>query len=94
MAQKPRVVITYCPNCHWLPRAAWMAQELLYTFAGDLEEVALRPSDVGGDYLVEVDNVILWDRRKDGGFPEIKTLKRLLRDRIAPDRPLGHIDSD
>jgi Ni,Fe-hydrogenase I small subunit len=26
------VTITYCSQCHWLLRAAWMAQELLSTF--------------------------------------------------------------
>jgi selenoprotein W-related protein len=24
----PRIVIAYCTQCHWLLRAAWMAQEL------------------------------------------------------------------
>jgi hypothetical protein len=44
---KPRVVITYCRQCQWLLRAAWMAQELLSTFAEDLGEVALRPGTGG-----------------------------------------------
>jgi len=30
---KPRITITYCRQCQWLLRAAWMAQELLSTFA-------------------------------------------------------------
>ena len=31
--------------------------------------------------------------RKDAGrFPDIKELKQLVRDRVAPDRDLGHID--
>ena len=42
---KPRVAITYCRQCNWLLRAAWMAQELLSTFAEDLGEVALLPVD-------------------------------------------------
>jgi selenoprotein W-related protein len=33
---KPRITITYCRQCQWLLRAAWMAQELLSTFAEDL----------------------------------------------------------
>jgi selenoprotein W-related protein len=40
----PRIVIAYCTQCHWLLRAAWMAQELLSTFSADLGEVALAPS--------------------------------------------------
>jgi selenoprotein W-related protein len=43
MTAKPRVAITYCRQCQWLLRAAWMAQELLSTFAEDLGEVALLP---------------------------------------------------
>ena len=30
---KPRIAITYCRQCNWLLRAAWMAQEVLSTFA-------------------------------------------------------------
>ena len=36
----PRVEIVYCTQCRWLLRAAWMAQELLTTFADELGEVA------------------------------------------------------
>ncbi|KAI4093936.1 MAG: hypothetical protein LQ344_002534 [Seirophora lacunosa] len=34
----------------------------------------------------------LWDRKKEGGFPEIKQLKKLVRDIIDPGRDLGHVD--
>ncbi|KAJ4391121.1 hypothetical protein N0V93_004736 [Gnomoniopsis smithogilvyi] len=37
---------------------------------------------------------ILWDRTKDGGFPETKELKRRVRDVIEPGRNLGHVDRD
>ncbi|KAI1823573.1 Rdx family-domain-containing protein [Xylaria intraflava] len=37
---------------------------------------------------------VLWDRKKDGGFPETKELKRRVRDVIEPDRNLGHVDRD
>lgn len=40
---KPEIVITYCTQCQWLLRAAWLAQELLSTFADDLGRVALEP---------------------------------------------------
>ena len=42
-AHKPEVVITYCTQCQWLLRAAWLAQELLSTFADDLGKVSLVP---------------------------------------------------
>jgi selenoprotein W-related protein len=34
----------------------------------------------------------VWERKRDGGFPDVKQLKQLVRDRIDPDRDLGHID--
>ncbi|KJS08009.1 MAG: hypothetical protein VR73_07345 [Gammaproteobacteria bacterium BRH_c0] len=92
MTTKPKVTITYCPLCHWLPRSAWMAQELLYTFSEELAEVALQPSATSGDFVIRVDAEVIWDRRLDGGFPDAKELKQRVRDRVAPDRGLGHTD--
>lgn len=87
----PRVAITYCRQCNWLLRSAWMAQELLSTFAESLDEVALVPA-TGGAFRIEVDGEVIWDRVRDGGFPDVRTLKQLVRDRIDPDRDLGHVD--
>ncbi len=88
---KPRITIAYCTQCHWLLRAAWMAQELLSTFAGDLGEVALVPV-TGGVFTIACDGDTVWDRETDGGFPDAKTLKKRVRERIDPARDLGHID--
>ena len=79
----PRVVITYCTQCRWLLRASWLASELLTTFTTDLGEIALVPG-TGGVFRVEIGDELLWDRTRDGGFPEIAPLKRLVRDRVAP----------
>lgn len=91
MAAKPRIQITYCTQCHWLLRAAWMSQELLSTFSEELEEVALRPG-TGGVFEIHCDGALLWERRRDGGFPDVKLLKQLVRDRVDPGRDLGHVD--
>jgi selenoprotein W-related protein len=87
----PRLVITYCTQCGWLLRATWVAQELLTTFTTDLGEIAIRPG-TGGVFRIELDDQVVWDRKRDGGFPDIAPLKRLVRDRVAPGRPLGHTD--
>lgn len=87
----PRIVVTYCTQCRWLLRAAWLAQELLTTFTTDLGEIALKPG-TGGVFTVELADELLWDRHRDGGFPDIAPLKRLVRDRVAPGRSLGHSD--
>jgi selenoprotein W-related protein len=72
-------------------RAAWYAQELLSTFSEEIGEVALLPG-TGGIFQVHCDGELIWDRKSMDGFPDIKQLKQLVRDRIAPDRALGHID--
>jgi|SRR5215475_4103586 len=89
----PRIVIVYCTQCQWLLRAAWMAQELLSTFGTELKEVALVPG-TGGVFKITCDDAPIWDRTIDGGFPDARTLKRRVRDHVAPGRDLGHIDRD
>ena len=85
------VTIRYCTQCGWLLRAAWLAQELLSTFSTDLGRVSLVPG-TGGTFVIDVDGTTVWDRTVDGGFPEAKVLKQRVRDRIDPERSLGHSD--
>ena len=87
---KPIVTIEYCPKCNWLMRAAWYAQELLTTFEEDLGSVNLKPSEIAGRFEVFVGSESLFGRKKEGRFPEAKELKQLLRDKIAPEKTLGH----
>lgn len=89
--RRPTIRITYCTQCNWLLRAGWMAQELLSTFGEDLGGVELVPG-TGGVFEITVDGETIWERKRDGGFPEAKVLKRLVRDRAWPDRDLGHSD--
>ncbi|MEE8123548.1 MAG: SelT/SelW/SelH family protein [Alphaproteobacteria bacterium] len=91
MSGSSRVEIVYCRQCRWLLRAAWMAQELLSTFEEELEEVALIPGS-GGIFEVRVGKVVVWSRKESGRFPEIKELKQLVRDRVAPEKDLEHAD--
>ena len=86
-----------------------MTQELLTTFNDDnLSAVTLVPSNPppGGRFVVWHDYfsntnsedsenaaVVLWDRAEQDGFPDIKDLKQLVRDKISPDLYLGHSDN-
>jgi selenoprotein W-related protein len=88
---KPRVEIEYCTQCRWLLRAGWMAQELLTTFPAELGEVALVPGS-GGVFEVRVEGETVWSRAAEGGFPDLPELKRIVRDRVAPGRHLGHTE--
>ena len=81
--------IEYCTGCRWLLRSAWMAQELLTTFESELGEVALQPGS-GGVFEVRVNGEALWSRKEQGRFPDLKELKQLVRNVIAPDKNLGH----
>ena len=92
--QKPVVTITYCIGCNWLLRAAWMSQELLSTFQEQLGEVTLVPGEIGGTFEITLDDAVIWERKRDGGFPDVKELKTRVRDHINPDQSLGHLDRE
>ena len=87
----PQITITYCTQCNWLLRASWMAGELLNTFGTELGSVTLVPG-TGGVFHIDVDGTQVWERKRDGGFLELPELKQRIRDRIAPERDLGHSD--
>jgi selenoprotein W-related protein len=89
---KPTIIIEYCPKCGWLLRAAWMAQEILGPFTDDLYGITLVPSEAAGRYWIRLDDHMIWDRKREGRFPEPKEIKKLVRDIVAPDRNLGHND--
>ncbi len=92
MSKQARVEIEYCVGCRWLLRAAWLAQELLSTFEEDLNEVVLMPGKTGGIFEIRLNENTIWSRKQQGGFPEAKALKKLVRDIVAPERDLGHVD--
>ena len=73
-------------------RAAWAAQELLTTFDGQLGGVMLRPNAArpGGAFEVRVGARLVYSRKAEKRFPEMKELKQLVRAVVAPDKGLGH----
>ncbi|KAK0257987.1 hypothetical protein LTS16_002056 [Friedmanniomyces endolithicus] len=98
----PRIAITYCTQCKWLLRAAYFGQELLSTFGTTIGEIALIPATGGlftvylthkPEHSTEVQKVLIWDRKAEGGFPETKILKQKIRNHISPEKKLGHSDT-
>lgn len=83
--------IEYCTQCRWLLRAAWLAQEILTSFDTDIGRVSLVPGS-GGIFEVRLNGEIIFSRKAAGRFPEAKEIKQLVRDRIAPEKSLGHSD--
>jgi selenoprotein W-related protein len=64
---------------------------LLTTFQDEVGEVCLQPG-TGGIFEVRIGEDIVWSRAKQQRFPEIKELKQVIRDRVAPEHELGHSD--
>ena len=62
------------------------------TFADELGEVALVPG-TGGIFEVRLNGECLWNKKQSGRFPEPREIKQLVRDRVAPQKDLGHSDS-
>ncbi|MEY3650930.1 MAG: hypothetical protein RLZZ351_295 [Pseudomonadota bacterium] len=89
--QNTQLEIEYCTQCRWLLRAAWLAQELLTTFESDIKGLSLVPG-TGGIFEVRLNGEVIFSRKEQSRFPESKELKQLVRDRIDPDRDLGHSD--
>ena len=76
------IEIAYCTRCHFLPRAAWVAQELLHTYANFVSGLTLMPAH-GGVFEVRVDGEVIASTRTEGGFPEIRVLKERLNALLA-----------
>eukprot|EP01066_Platyproteum_vivax_P014595 Platyproteum_vivax@DN6528_c1_g1_i1.p1 len=93
-ARSPKIEIHYCVGCKWMMRAAWMVQELLSTFSGEIAEAALVPNrdEPGGTFNVYLDGQLIFSRKEQGRFPEMKELKQLVRDVVKPEKTLGHSD--
>ena len=85
----PRVEITYCTKCKFLLRASWMAQELLSTFGDQLGEVAI-VSGSGGIFEITLDGEVIATNADHAPMPDPSAVKRLIRDRVAPDQQIGH----
>jgi selenoprotein W-related protein len=85
----PRIEITYCTKCKFMLRATWLAQELLTTLAEELGEVAIVPGS-GGIFEVTLDGDVIATNRDHAPMPDPADVKRAVRDRVAPDRKIGH----
>lgn len=75
------VTISYCVTCHFLPRASWVAQELLHTFAEYLSGLTLVPSG-GGRFEIAVDDEVVFSTKTHGRFPEMRELRALISARL------------
>ncbi|KAJ7762294.1 Rdx family-domain-containing protein [Mycena maculata] len=95
------VSVEFCDRCRWLHRASWVQTELLLTFPPPIIGcIALLPrnsEEMAGRFRVWVTlsgsaPQLAWDRKVEGGFPELKVLKQKIRDIVQPGKSLGHSD--
>ena len=91
--KKRSITVEYCTKCKFMMRSAWIAQELLQTFEGDIDEAVLKPSEIPGIWRIYANDQSIWDRKTERGLPEMKDLKRRVRDVIAPEKKLGHAEN-
>ncbi|PPQ79539.1 hypothetical protein CVT25_003421 [Psilocybe cyanescens] len=76
--------------------------ELFLTFPpptiGAITLIPLNKDDTAGRFRVWLSipgldsAVLVWDRKVEGGFPELKVLKQRIRDKLQPGKSLGHSD--
>ena len=83
------IKIYYCTRCKFLLRSTWIAQELLSSFDNKLSEVALIPSS-GGIFEIHLNDQVVYSNKTGDQLPDIKDLKLLVRDKVDPDRKIGH----
>ncbi|KZV69134.1 hypothetical protein PENSPDRAFT_547996, partial [Peniophora sp. CONT] len=102
----PSVVIEFCDRVSWmLHRATWTSTELFLTFPppniNSITLVPLNADETAGRFRVWLahtgphgteEMAMVFDRKVEGRFPEMKELKQRIRDWIQPNKSLGHSD--
>lgn len=83
MTGKPvKVKITYCAECGYEPQALDLTKALMYEFGAQLSAIELIPWE-SGTFDVSVDGDLVHSMKREGGFPELATVKSAVRARIG-----------
>ena len=75
------VTLEYCTACGYLPRAQWMAGEILTALQEDIATFSLQPGG-GGCFEWTVDGDLVYSKRATGRFPEVDEVMEKLADRL------------
>jgi selenoprotein W-related protein len=73
--------VEYCVSCNYLPRALWMAGEILTEIQGEIAEFRMVPGD-RGIFDWRVDGDVVFSKGASGHFPEIDELKEVIYARL------------
>ena len=83
------IKIKFCNKCKWFSRAVWIMQEIFNTYENDISKYELVPAD-HGLFEIYCNENLIFSRKEESGFLEIKIIKQRIRDVIDPNRELGH----
>ena len=72
-------------------RASWLSQEFINTFKSDISSVNLVP-DSNGKFEIRCSDILIFSRKKEGKFIDLKLMKQRIRDIVNPSMNLGHSD--
>lgn len=71
------LTVHYCASCNYLPRALWLAGEVLAEIQAEVASFTLIPGDRGiFDWLVDGETV--FSKGALGRFPELEELKEAI----------------
>ena len=79
---KLELKIVYCASCSYLPRALWMAGEILSEIQHDVGDLTLVPGD-NGVFDWYVDDDCVFSTGVLGRFPELEELKEAIYSRLS-----------
>ena len=77
-----KVKITYCAECGYEPQALDLTRALMFEFGTKLASIEIIPWE-SGTFDVSVDGQLIHSMRREGGFPELASVKSAVRSRLA-----------
>ena len=77
-----KVKITYCAECGYETQALDLTKALMFEFGTKLASIEIIPWE-SGTFDVSVDGQLIHSMRREGGFPELASVKSAVRSRLA-----------
>ena len=78
---KLEIAVEYCASCNYLPRALWMAGEVLQEIQAEVANLVLVPGDMGV-FEWTVFGEPVFSKSATGRFPELEELKEAIYARL------------
>jgi selenoprotein W-related protein len=75
------ITVEYCASCNYLPRALWMAGEILSEIQFEVGRFSLVPGDMGV-FEWKADGDTVFSKAATGRFPELEELKEAIYARL------------